>query len=108
MASLVVTADIRQPDDCENLINQAVTRFGALDYLIANAGVSMWTKFEDIKDLSLFRNLMETNYLGTVHCSHYALPHLSQSKRMIIAISSIQEKIWVPLHTSYIASKNCR
>ena len=103
---LVVVGDVTQPTDCERLVTQTVSEFGGVDYLVSNAGASMWARFEDVEDVSIFRKLMETNYLGTVHCMHYVLPHLKQSQGMVVAISSIQGKIGVPLHTGYVASKH--
>ena len=103
---VIVTGNIAQPEDCERLIALAISQFGTLDYLITNAGISMWAKFENICDLSIFSKIMETNYLGTVHCVYYALPHLRKSQGMIVAISSIQGKIGVPFHTGYTASKH--
>ena len=103
---IIVTGDIAQPDDCERLVASAISKFGTLDYLVTNAGVSMWAKFENICDVSIFSKIMETNYLGTVHCVYYALPYLRKSQGMIVAISSIQGKIGVPFHTGYTASKH--
>jgi len=103
---LIISADITNSNDCKKLVEQTVERFGNLDYLVANAGISMWANFEDVKDLTLFRKLIDTNYLGVVNCVHHALPHLRQSRGMIVAISSIQGKIGVPLHTGYVASKH--
>ena len=80
---VIVTGNIAQPEDCERLIALAISQFGTLDYLITNAGISMWAKFENICDLSIFSKIMETNYLGTVHCVYYALPHLRKSQGMI-------------------------
>ena len=103
---LIVTGDVTKPEDCERLVDLTINRYGTLDYLVANAGISMWARFEDIKDISIFRKLMETNYLGAVHCTYYALPHLRKSKGMIVVISSIQGKIGIPFHTGYVASKH--
>ena len=64
----------------------------------------MWTAFDAIEDVALFRTLMEVNYLGAVHCVHPALPHLKKSKGLFVAISSIQGQVGVPLHTGYSAS----
>ncbi|MBT4501912.1 MAG: SDR family oxidoreductase [Gemmatimonadetes bacterium] len=104
--ALSVVGDVTQPEDCERLVAETVARFGGVDYLIANAGISMWSRFEDSADLSVYRKLMEVNYLGGVHCAFYALPHLKQSRGMLVAITSIQSKIGVPLHTGYVASKH--
>lgn len=103
---LTVAGDVGRPEDCEQLVEDTVSQFGGVDYLIACAGVSMWAKFEEIEDVSIFRKLMETNYLGIVNCVYYALPHLKVRSGMIVAISSIQGKIGVPFHTGYVASKH--
>jgi short-subunit dehydrogenase len=98
--------DVTCPQDCKGLIDAAAQRYGAVDYLVANAGVSMWVRFDEAEDLGMFRKLMDVNYMGTLNCVHYALPHLKQSKGMIVAISSVQGKIGVPLHTGYVAAKH--
>ena len=103
---LTVAGDVVRADDCRHLVDAAVAEFGGLDYLIANAGISMWARFEDVSDLGVFRQLMETNYLGVVHCVHPALPHLKARGGMVVSIASIQGKIGVPLHTGYVASKH--
>ncbi|MDE2999838.1 MAG: SDR family oxidoreductase [Gemmatimonadota bacterium] len=106
--SRAVTAmgDVGKPEDCEAWIDAAVAGLGGVDYLIACAGISMWARFDEVEDLAIFRKLMETNYLGIVHCVYYALPHLKVRDGMVVAISSIQGKIGVPLHTGYVASKH--
>ncbi|MFB3905322.1 MAG: SDR family oxidoreductase [Acidobacteriota bacterium] len=104
--ALPIVGDVTRPDDCKRLVEAAVARFGRIDALIASAGISMWAKFEDVKDLSVFPKLMQVNYLGVVYCTYHALPLLKQSRGMIVAISSIQGKIGVPYHTGYVASKH--
>ena len=103
---LTAAGDVGRAEDCERWVTDAASEFGSVDCLIACAGVSMWARFDEVKDLSLFRKLMETNYLGTVHCVYHALPHLKATQGMIVAITSIQGRIGVPLHTGYVASKH--
>ena len=104
--ALAVIGDVTRPEDCRRLMEETVAEFGGIDYLIANAGISMWAKFEEVEDLKVFRKLMEVNYLGAVNCAYYALPYLKQRRGMLVAITSIQSKIGVPLHTGYVASKH--
>ena len=104
--ALAIIGDVTNPADCEKLTEETVARFGSVDYLIANAGISMWAGFPEIKDLNVFRRLIEVNYLGAVNCVYHTLPHLKQSKGMIVAVTSIQGKIAVPMHTGYVASKH--
>ena len=101
-----VVGDVTRPEDCRRLVETAVAEWGRVDYLVANAGLSMWAPFEEIEDLELFRRLIEVNYLGALHCAHFGLPHLKESRGMFVAVSSIQGKIGVPLHTGYVASKH--
>lgn len=103
--TLEVAGDVTSAEDCRDFINDAEERFGTIDYLVACAGISMWAKFEDVQDVSMFRTMMDINYLGVVHCSYFALPHLKKSGGMIVVISSIQGKVGVPFHTGYVASK---
>ena len=103
---LTVVGDVAVAEDGKRLVEAAIERFGRIDYLIANAGISMWTEFAAIEDVTLFRKLIEVNYLGAVHCVHPALPHLKKSKGLFVAISSIQGQVGVPLHTGYSASKH--
>lgn len=101
----VLAGDVTIPKDCERAVKECMTCFGKIDYLILNAGISMWCRFENITDISVLKKVMEVNYFGMVNCVHAALSHLKQSKGMIIAISSIQGKIAVPYHSGYVASK---
>lgn len=104
--SLAVVGDVTQPEDCGKLVTAAVEKFGGIDIYLSNAGLSMWAPFEEVKDLGIFRRLMEVNYLGAVHGMHHALPHLKQSRGQFAAIASIQSRMGVPSHTGYVASKH--
>ena len=101
-----VVGDVTRIEDGCRLAEAAVAAHGGIDCLIANAGLSMWAPFEEVTDLSLFRRLMEVNYLGAVHCVHPALPHLQERGGQFVAISSIQGRLGVPNHTGYVAAKH--
>ncbi|MDP6039040.1 MAG: SDR family oxidoreductase [Candidatus Latescibacteria bacterium] len=103
---ITVTGDVTFVEDCKRLIETTMAEFGRLDFLIANAGISMWARFDEVEDVGIFHKLMETNYLGVVHCVHSALEPLKQSQGLVVAIASVQGKIGVPLHTGYVASKH--
>ena len=49
---------------------------------------------------------MRVNYLGTVYCTHFALPYLKQSRGLLVGISSLCGKIGVPTRSGYVASKH--
>ena len=66
----------------------------------------MSVRFEEVKDLTLFERIMQVNYLGSVYCTHYALPYLKTSQGLLVAISSLSGKIGVPTRSGYAASKH--
>src|SRR3569832_290114 len=85
---LSVVADVSNEEDCKGLIDETIKRFGQIDVLICNAGISMRALFANV-DLNVLKQLMDVNFWGTVYCAKYALPHLLKTKGSIIGISSI-------------------
>jgi short-subunit dehydrogenase len=104
--TLVVQADVTAPHDCRNLVAKAIERFGQLDVLVNNAGAAMWSRFDELDDLAIYEQLMRVNYLGSIHCTHAALPHLRRSRGLLVAMASISGLIGVPLLSGYAASKH--
>jgi short-subunit dehydrogenase len=104
---LVVRTDVTDPAQCRALIARSVERFGRLDSLINNAGVSAQALFEDVKteDLVWYENLMRVNLWGSVWCTHAALPYLKTSRGQLVAVSSLAGLVGVPGRTAYGASK---
>jgi NAD(P)-dependent dehydrogenase (short-subunit alcohol dehydrogenase family) len=86
---VVVKADVAVERDCQAMVAGAITAFGRLDALVNNAGATMWARFEDIRDLSTLERIMQVNYMGAVYCTRHALPHLRQSKGLLVGISSL-------------------
>ena len=104
--ALVVPTDVTDINSCERLIKTTINEYGKIDVLVNNAGRTMWAFFEEIKDISIFKNLMELNYLGSVYCTHFALPYLKQTKGQIVGVSSVAGINGVPARTAYCASKH--
>ena len=104
--AIAIPTDVTQKEACQQLIEKAIAAFGQIDILINNAGISMLTRFDEMKDLSIFEQVMQVNYLGAVYCTHYALPYLKASRGLVVAISSLCGKTAVPTRTGYVASKH--
>lgn len=62
---LPVSTDVTQFEDLENLVTKTQKKFGAIDILINNAGVSSQYPFEK-QPFEDFERLVHTNYLGYV------------------------------------------
>jgi short-subunit dehydrogenase len=104
--ALAIPTDVSRPQDCAALIQKTIDTYKRIDILINNAGLTMYGNFEDVKDLGLFETIMKVNYLGSVYCTHFALPYLKESQGRIVGISSLTGKNGVPTRTGYAASKH--
>jgi dehydrogenase/reductase SDR family protein 7B len=101
---LDITCDVSIEGDCKKLIEATISRFGRIDVLINNAGISMRALFADL-DLSVIRKVMDVNFWGTVYCTKFALPYILKNKGSVVGISSIAGKKGLPGRTGYSASK---
>lgn len=99
-----VQADVSKEEDCKRLIDETIGKYGTLDILINNAGVSMRALFEDV-DLNVIRQLIDINFWGTVYCTKFALPYLLKNKGTVVGVSSIAGYKGLPGRTGYSSSK---
>ncbi len=97
-------ADVSKEDDCKNFINAVIEKYGGIDVLINNAGISMRALFKDT-DLQTLRNVMDINFWGTVCCTKFALSSLIQRKGTIVGLSSVAGYRGLPGRSGYSASK---
>ncbi len=101
---LAVKTDVSRESDCRHLIEQAAEKFGRIDVLINNAGISMRALFNET-ELDVMHQVMDVNYWGTVNCTKYALPWLLKSKGSLVGVISVGGYIGLPGRTGYSASK---
>jgi short-subunit dehydrogenase len=97
-------ADVSKDADCRFFINAVIEKWGRVDVLLNNAGITMRALFEDA-DLSVIRELMDVNFWGTVQCTKYALPSILQHKGVVVGVSSIAGYRGLPARSGYSASK---
>ena len=59
-----VSCDVSKEDDCKKLIDETLSKYGKIDILINNAGISMRALFKDV-DLNVLKQLMDINFYWT-------------------------------------------
>jgi len=101
---LPVVTDVSVDAEYKAMVETCVARFGTIDILINNAGISMRALFKDL-DLNVIRRVMDVNFWGTISCTKYALPYLLSSKGSVVGLSSISGFKGLPARTGYSASK---
>jgi len=102
---LIVNADVSSEDECKNIINKTIDKFGKIDILINNAGISMRAMFEDVQP-AVIKKLMDINFYGMLYCTKYALPHILKEGGSIVGVSSLAGIAPLPGRTGYSASKH--
>jgi short-subunit dehydrogenase len=103
--ALAVRCDVSVEPDCRQFIESALRKYDSLDILVNNAGVSGHARFEDVADFAWYEAMMRVNYLGSLYCTRYALPHLKKRRGQIVAISSLAGKVGIPGRTAYSPTK---
>lgn len=103
--ALDIVTDVSIEDDCRSLMERAVTTFGDIDVLVANAGVSMHARFDEIEDFSTFERLFRINAMGTVWCVRHAFASLQRTRGLVVGVSSLAGRTGVPGRTTYCTSK---
>lgn len=76
---IAVACDVTKLEDLENLVNKAKERFGNIDILINNAGVSSQYPFEK-QPIEDFERLAHTNYLGYVRLIRLVINDMIKNK----------------------------
>ena len=96
--------DVSVEDDNRQMAQEAIRKFGTIDVLINNAGISMRALFEDV-DLAVIKRVMDINFYGVLYATKYCLPEIIKNKGSIVGISSIAGYRGLPGRAGYSASK---
>jgi len=101
---LCVPTDVSIEEDCKVLMQKTLDKFGKIDVLVNNAGISMRAAFADL-DLQVLKKVMDVNFWGTVYCTRYAIKSILENKGSVVGVSSIAGYKGLPGRTGYSSSK---
>ncbi|WP_417291701.1 SDR family oxidoreductase [Corallibacter sp.] len=80
-------AELTNPEQCKNAIQETIDKFGRIDGLVNNAGVNDGVGLEH-GDYEGFMTSLQRNLVHYYLMAHYALPELKKSKGAIVNIGS--------------------
>lgn len=110
--AIALGGDVSKPEDCKEMVEQLVERFGRLDILVANAGIQRDAPFTELS-LEDWQRVIDINLTGAFLCAQEAVrrfrqqPPLPNAKARgnIIFINSVHQVIPWAGHVNYAASK---
>ncbi|MDH4571401.1 SDR family NAD(P)-dependent oxidoreductase [Salinicola acroporae] len=84
---LVVVANVTRREECRDVVERALERFGKIDVLINNAGITQPVKFEEI-DPEGYDRILDVNLRGMLYMSQAVVPHMKAAGGGAIANTS--------------------
>ena len=103
---VIAPLDVTNPVMRKDAVALAIQRFGRIDVLINNAGITARGAFEDTPE-DLWRAIFETNLFGPLELIRLVLPVMrQQGAGRIINVTSVAAVLKTPLLAAYAASKH--
>lgn len=100
-----VEVDVTSESDVSSMVDRALNKFGRIDVLINNAGISASATIADMS-LETWNKVLQVNLGGVFLCSRAVLkPMIAQGKGLIINMTSALGKRGNPSSAAYSASK---
>jgi NADP-dependent 3-hydroxy acid dehydrogenase YdfG len=102
---LTTALDVRDRAGCAAWVDTTAKRFGRIDGLVNNAGISLHVTLEE-DDEAAYDQMWEVNVKGPLRLTRLALPHLKKSGTgRIINVASLSGKRVKNDHVGYAMSK---
>ncbi len=105
--AFVLRGDVAQDVDCRAIVQATLDRWGRIDALVNNAGVTSFAGAAnwDAIDADTFQRIVGVNALGTLQMTRACAPHLGAAHGSIVNVSSIAGALGIGSSVAYIASK---
>ena len=97
--------DVSDEKEANNVISEIILKFGGIDILFNNAGITLRSSFRET-DLDVYKRIFDINFFGTLNCTKPALDSIIERKGSIVITSSIAGVSPLLGRTGYAASKH--
>jgi short-subunit dehydrogenase len=105
VAVALATADLRDPEQCQELCREAAAGVGPVDLLINNAGIEMTASFPEFS-VDELAQMVAVNLLAPMMLVRAALPGmLARGRGHVVFMSSLAGKLGTPYNHPYAATK---
>lgn len=102
---LILKADVSKYEECENIVKEAINKFGKVDVLVNNAGITKDGLIAMMKEEN-FSKVIDVNLKGTFNMCRNLVPYMMKNKSgNIVNISSVVGIVGNAGQSNYAASK---
>jgi NAD(P)-dependent dehydrogenase (short-subunit alcohol dehydrogenase family) len=98
-----IVADVKQISNIENLVAQAVAKYGNIDYLFINAGIATFAPIEHVTEEG-FDEVLDINFKGAFFTLNKSIPHLNDNASVIL-LSTTMTQLAMENSAVYTSSK---
>ncbi len=105
--TLLMRGDVGQDADCKAMVDAVIERWGRLDALVNNAGITTFVGAGnwDALDAAAFQRIFDVNVLGAFQMVRASVPHLKATGGCVVNVSSIAGSLGMGSSVPYVASK---
>lgn len=103
--ALGLQCDVVDEAECNAAVREFIRHYGGIDILVNNAGITQRSAFLETK-ISVYRQVMDVNFFGSLHCTKAAIDSLIERQGSIIVIESLAGLTPLLGRTGYCASKH--
>jgi short-subunit dehydrogenase len=102
---LVIPADLCDDQALQNVVNQTLEKFGRIDVLVNNAGLTAGGLLQD-QDPRRIEQILRVNLWAAIRLTQLVLPHmLANNSGYIMNIGSGMGRTAIPAFAPYVATK---
>jgi len=103
---IICGTDVTKKSDCDNLVKQAIDKYGTVDVLINNAGLMPLSFVKSLK-IDEWDRMIDVNIKGVLYCTAAVVPTMVEKKSgHIVNISSVAGRVVFPAGSVYCATKH--
>ncbi|NBC86922.1 MAG: 3-oxoacyl-ACP reductase FabG [Bacteroidetes bacterium] len=103
--AIFIQTDVAQVEDAKALAEASIDRFGQIDILINNAGLTRDATLQKMT-AEAFEEVIDVNLKGTFHCTKAVVPHMEEREfGRILNATSIAGRYGNFGQTNYVAAK---
>lgn len=105
--TLLLRGDVADDSACRGMAEAALARWGRIDALVNNAGITTFSGAADwdALDAPTFQRILDVNVIGAFQMVRACAPHLRAAQGAIVNVSSVAGALGIGSSVAYVASK---